>query len=95
VGGGNLRLSTDWSYQSRTNFNVTNNTDPYALQESFWLGPARASYSFAGNKTVLSAFVNNVADKNYKIQAMLYSNSRYNTRLGDPRTFGLTLTTRF
>jgi len=95
VGSGSLRLSSDWSYQSKTNFNVTNNTDPYALQESFWLGTARASYSFAGNKTVLSAFVNNVADKNYKIQAMLYSNSRYNTRLGDPRSFGVTLTTRF
>jgi iron complex outermembrane receptor protein len=95
LGSGRLRLATDWSYQSKTNFNVTNNTDPYALQERYWLGTLRASYAFAGDKTVVSAFVNNVADKDYKIQAMLYANSRYNTRLGDPRTVGVSVTTRF
>lgn len=95
VGGGSLRLSTDWSYQSETNFNVTDNTDPYALQESFWLGTARASYVFAGNRTELSLYANNVTNKDYKIQAQLYNNNRYTTRLGDPRTVGLTLTTRF
>jgi iron complex outermembrane receptor protein len=95
VGTGTLQLATDWSYNSKTNFNVTDNTDPFALQKGFWLGTLRASYVFAGGKTVLGVFVNNVTDKNYKIQAMLYNSSRYNTRLGDPRTVGVTLTTRF
>ena len=92
---GTVTLSTDWSYQSKTNFNVTDNTDPYALQKGFWLGTARASYAFAGDKVELGTFVNNVTNQNYKIQAQLYSNNRYVTRLGDPRTFGVTLTSRF
>lgn len=95
VGSGTVGFATDWSYQSKTNFNVTDNTDPYALQKGFWLGTARASYAFAGDKVELSAFVNNLTNENYKIQAQLYSNNRYVTRFGDPRTYGATLTTRF
>jgi iron complex outermembrane recepter protein len=77
------------------NFNITNNTDPYSLQKAYWLGSARAGYQFPDGKTSISAYVNNVTDKQYKVQAMLYSNNYYPTRLGDPRTIGLLLTTRF
>ena len=92
---GRFHLGTEWNYQSQTNFNVTNNTDPYALQPAYWLGNLQASYAFPGDKTVLSAFVANATNRLYKVQAMLYSNNRYNTRFGDPRTFGMTLTTHF
>ncbi len=93
--GGGAQVGTDWSYNSKTNFNVTDNTDPYALQEGFWLGTLRASYTLPGGKTTIGAFVANVTNKTYKIQGQLYSNARYNTTLGDPRTAGMTLVTRF
>lgn len=95
IGNGALKLSTDWSYTGKHNFNITNNTDPYTLQEGYWLGTVRAAYDLAGGKTTIGVYVNNVTDKDYKVQAQLYSNSYYATRLGDPRTYGVTLTTRF
>lgn len=95
IGDTGIRLSTDWAYTGRHNFNITDNTDPYALQEGYWLGTVRASYEFPGSRTTLSAYVNNVTDKDYKVQAQLYSNGFYPTRLGDPRIWGVTWTTRF
>ncbi|KLD78131.1 hypothetical protein Y886_12000 [Xanthomonas hyacinthi DSM 19077] len=95
LGSGALKLGTDWSYTGRHNFNVTDRTDPYVVQEGYWLGTVRAGYDFNGGRTNVGVYANNVTDKVYKIQAQLYSNGFYVTRLGDPRTYGVTLTTRF
>ncbi|THF62791.1 TonB-dependent receptor [Pseudothauera nasutitermitis] len=101
LAGGTLALGTDWSYTSRHHFNVTNDTDLYALQKAYWLGSVRANYTLPGEQIVIGAYVNNVTDKRYKNQAMLYqggtnaSNGHYPTGYGDPRTFGVSLTYKF
>ena len=61
----------------------------------------RASYSTNHDKLTVGAYVNNVADKRYKNQAMLYQGAvagaggHYPTGYGDPRLFGLTLTLKY
>ena len=101
LSNGVITLGTDWTYTSKLNFNVTNNTDPYALQDAYWLGNLRASYSTNHDKLIVGAYVNNVADKRYKNQAMLYQGAvagaggHYPTGYGDPRLFGLTLTLKY
>ncbi|BAL95896.1 TonB-dependent receptor [Rubrivivax gelatinosus] len=102
VGSGLLTLGADWTYTSKVNFNVTDKTDPYALQTGYSLGSLHASYAFDHERLVVGAYVNNVADKRYKVQAMLYqgglsdgSGGHYPTAYGDPRTFGANLTYRF
>lgn len=98
---GNLTLANDWTYTSKTNFNVTDNSDPYALQEAYWLGNVRVSFALPGDKTILGAYVNNVTDKRYKTQAQLYAGAvngaggHYLTGYGDPRTFGVSLTFKY
>ncbi|MFT4103222.1 MAG: TonB-dependent receptor [Burkholderiaceae bacterium] len=95
LGSGALKLGADWAWTGKHNFNVTDRTDPYVVQEGYWLGTVRAGYAFNGGRTDVDVYVNNVADKVYKIQAQLYAYNYYTTRLGDPRTFGVTFTTRF
>ena len=101
VAGGSLLLSTDWSYTSQVNFNVTDNTDPYAIQEAFWLGSLRAAYTLPGSKVTVGAYVNNVTDQRYKNQAMLYqggtnaTNGHYPTGYGEPRIVGLSLSLKY
>ncbi|MBL8269706.1 TonB-dependent receptor [Steroidobacter sp.] len=92
---GQLRFGADWAYTGEHNFNITDNTDPFVVQKGYWLGSLRASYQLPGGKSTIGAYVSNVTDKDYKVQAQLYSNGFYPTRLGDPRTYGLTLTNRF
>lgn len=92
---GQLKLSSDWAYSSKLNFNITNNTDPYTLQEGYWLGSVRAAYEFLDGRDSIGFYVNNVTNQVYKVQAMLYSNGYYPTRLGDPRTYGVQFTTHF
>lgn len=101
LAGGILALGTDWTFTSKHNFNVTDDSDPYALQEKYWLGNVHASYTLPGSSVTLGAYVNNVTDKRYKNQAMLYqggtnaTNGHYPTGYGDPRTFGVSLTYTF
>lgn len=97
-----LLLGTDWSYTSKHNFNVTDNTDPYALQDSYWIGNLQAAYSFRGDRVILGAYVKNVTNKRYKVQAMLYqggltdgTGGHYPTAYGELRTFGVSLTYKY
>lgn len=92
---GALTLATDWAYTGKHNFNVTDRTDPYVVQQGYWLGTVRAGYAFNEGKSSVGVYVNNVTDKDYKIQAQLYAYNYYTTRLGDPRTWGVTFNTRF
>ncbi|MCL2898313.1 TonB-dependent receptor [Brenneria tiliae] len=101
LAGGTLALGTDWSYTSKHHFNVTNDSDLYALQQAYWLGSVHASYTLPGDRVTVGAYVNNVTDRRYKNQAMLYqggtdaTNGHYPTGYGDPRTFGVSLAYRF
>lgn len=102
LGEGSLTLGTDWSYTSKINFNVTDNSDPYALQDKYWLGNFHAEYALRHESVIIGAYVNNVTDKRYKTQAMLYqgalsdgSGGHYPTAYGDPRTFGASITFKY
>lgn len=101
LSGGTLTFGTDWSYISKHNFNVTDNSDLYALQQAYWLGGVHTSYTLPGDHIVIGAYVNNVTDRRYKNQAMLYQggtnalNGHYPTGYGDPRTFGMSLAYKF
>ena len=96
-----MLFRSDWSYTSQVNFNVTDNTDPYAIQEAFWLGSVRAAYTLPGSKVTVGAYVNNVTNQRYKNQAMLYqggtnaTNGHYPTGYGDPRIVGLSLSLKY
>jgi iron complex outermembrane receptor protein len=94
---GALRLSTDWSYQGFVNFNVQDANNPATFQRAFWLGFVRAAYWFPGDRFGLSAFVNNVTDKEYKIQAfpgVSTPTTVHATAFGEPRTYGVALTVK-
>lgn len=80
LAGGTLALGTDWSYTSKHHFNVTDDSDLYALQQAYWLGSVHASYTLPGDQVIIGAYVNNVTDRRYKNQAMLYQGHRRHQR---------------
>lgn len=63
--------------------------DAYAWQNAYWLGNFTASYTPAQGDWMLSAFVRNVT--NYAVKTSVLPA----TTIGDPRTVGLTISTRW
>ncbi|HEX7709821.1 MAG TPA: TonB-dependent receptor [Sphingomonadaceae bacterium] len=95
VGDGTASISTDWKWNSTSYFTAFN--APVDREEGYAVGNVRASYSPAGGHWEAAVFVNNVADKRYRI----YNLDITGTGLGitqqvfaRPRWIGASLTYR-
>ncbi len=95
VGNHALVLGTDWRYNSLFRLNaLTQNNSQFDVQP-YWLGNVRAGVDFEGGRYAATVFANNVTNKDYKIHTLPASNGSYKRYLGDPRTYGVSLTARF
>ena len=88
-------LGTDWRYNSLFRLNaLTQNNAQFDVQP-YWVGNVRAAVDLADGRYNATVFVNNVTDKDYKIHTLPASNGSFKRYLGEPRTYGVTLTARF
>ncbi|WEK07666.1 MAG: TonB-dependent receptor [Candidatus Pseudomonas colombiensis] len=95
-GGDSLNFGTDWRYQSRIFFLPTAQEDHSVSQGGYTLGNASATYHFGGQQDLdLTAYVNNLTDKQYKTDSVpLPFDIAWDAR-GDRRTYGMSVTTHF
>ncbi|AZI37218.1 putative TonB-dependent receptor [Caenibius tardaugens NBRC 16725] len=92
VGGGNLKLGTNWKYDSSQYFSTFN-----ALvdrEPSHFIGNARISYELGSLPLEIAVFANNVTDKEYRVYNLDLSGPFGFTQqtFAKPRTFGASLT---
>lgn len=96
AGGDAVTLENTWRYQGRIYFLPTAQEDHSVSQGGYTLGNASATYHFGGALDLdVSAYVNNLTDKQYKTDSVpLPFDIAWDAR-GDRRTYGLSLTTNF
>lgn len=85
---GRFTLGTGWRYNSHFYFLVTDETSPALQQKGYAVGDLRLSWRSPSEAVELTAAVQNVTDKTYKVQVLPYQfASVYGYALGAPRTF--------
>jgi iron complex outermembrane receptor protein len=109
-GGDSLIFGTDWNATSRYYFFVNDQTNPNLQQGGYATGTVRLSYVTAADKVTITAYVNNVTDAQYKNHTLPGTTAGATTNSGayvggyagngivywsEPRTYGLSLTTRW
>ncbi|CAD5107375.1 TonB-dependent receptor [Zestomonas carbonaria] len=92
--GGALILGTDWNTRSRQYF-FSNNQTQSMRSGGYTLGNARVTYELPGETTRVTAYVNNLTDKEYRNHTLPGGFQTAAVMFGDPRTFGVSLTTDF
>ncbi|MCY1347211.1 Pesticin receptor [compost metagenome] len=92
--GGALILGTDWNTRSRQYF-FSNDQSRNMRSGGYTLGNARLTYELPGETTRVTAYVNNLTDKEYRNHTLPGGFQTAAVMFGDPRTFGVSLTTDF
>lgn len=92
--GGALVLGTDWNTRSRQYF-FSNDQSQNMRTGGYTLGNARVTYELPGDTTQVSAYVNNLTDKEYRNHTLPGGFQTAGVMFGDPRTFGVSVTTEF
>lgn len=92
--GGAVVVGTDWDTCSRQYF-FTNDQTQNMRSGGYTLGNARLTYELPGDKTEITAYVHNLTDKQYRSHTLPGGFQSAGVMFGDPRTFGLSLTSRF
>lgn len=92
--GGAVVLGTDVNTRSRQYF-FSNNQTETMRSGGYTLTNARVTYELPGNKTSFTAYINNLTDKEYRNHTLPSSFNSAIVMYGDPRTFGVSATTRF
>ena len=105
VGDWAVSLGSDWSYRTNQYFTVNaQETDPaandylvsrYQRQAGYALGNARLVLSAPDDALEFQLFVRNLTDKNYKILTFGTQQGARLTTMGEPRTYGASVTARF
>lgn len=90
-----ITLGTDWRYNSLFRLNALTQNNAQFDVPATWLGNARIAVSLKDDAITGTFFVNNVTDKDYKIHTLPASNGSFKRYLGEPRTYGFSLLTRF
>ncbi|MFT4046977.1 MAG: TonB-dependent receptor [Solimonas sp.] len=99
--GDSVVFGTDWNAQSKYFFFANNQTNPNLMQGGYATGTVRLSYLTAADKVTVTAYVNNVTDalyKNHTLPGTTSSGGYSNNAIvywSEPRTYGLSLTTRW
>ncbi|WP_275630188.1 TonB-dependent receptor [Pseudomonas sp. 273] len=92
--GGALILGTDWNTRSRQYF-FSNDQSESMRSGGYTLGNARVTYELPGETTRVTAYVNNLTDKEYRNHTLPGGFQSAGVMFGDPRTFGVSVTTDF
>ncbi|KTE38617.1 MULTISPECIES: TonB-dependent receptor [unclassified Sphingopyxis] len=94
---GNLRLSVDWTWRSKTQLVGSAIYRDSLNQPAYGLLGARAALTIDSIGSEVAVFATNLANKRYAVSAVQFDNSLgFNTLYaGEPRVIGLQLTTRF
>lgn len=92
--GGAIVLGTDWNTRSRQYF-FTNDQSSAMRTGGYTLGNARVTYQLPGDKTSITAYTNNLTDKEYRNHTLPSGFQSAGVMYGDPRTFGVSVTTKF
>ncbi|MCY1291272.1 Pesticin receptor [compost metagenome] len=92
--GGALILGTDWNTRSRQYF-FSNDQSRNMRSGGYTLGNARLTYELPGETTRVTAYVNNLTDKEYRNHTLPGGFQTAAVMFGDPRTVGVSVTTDF
>ncbi|MBC9248885.1 TonB-dependent receptor [Pseudomonas alcaligenes] len=92
--GGAVVLGTDWNTRSRQYF-FSNDQSQNMRSGGYTLGNARVTYELPGDTTRVTAYVNNLTDKEYRNHTLPGGFQTAAVMFGDPRTAGLSVTTDF
>ncbi|MBM7060561.1 TonB-dependent receptor [Pseudomonas sp. UL073] len=92
--GGAIILGTDWNTRSRQYF-FSNDQSQNMRSGGYTLGNARVTYELPGETTRVTAYVNNLTDKEYRNHTLPGGFQTAAVMFGDPRTVGLSVTTDF
>jgi iron complex outermembrane receptor protein len=94
---GDWNLHVDWDYKSRTYYSNTPPDSALAQQAAYGLWNAAVEFKLKAQPITLTAWVQNLADKQYQARILLVPGSATGTASsvtgfpGDPRTFGGTV----
>ncbi|HEY0285551.1 MAG TPA: TonB-dependent receptor [Pseudomonas sp.] len=92
--GGAIIVGTDWDTRSRQYF-FTNDQSESMRSGGYTLGNARVTYELPGAKTEITGYIHNLTDKEYRSHTLPGGYQSAGVMFGDPRTFGVSLTSRF
>ena len=94
---GNLRLSVDWTWRSKTQLVGSAIYRDSLNQPAYGLLGARAALTIDSIGSEVAVFATNLTNRRYAVSAVQFDNSLgFNTLYaGEPRVIGLQLTTRF
>ena len=92
--GGAIILATDWNTRSRQYF-FSNDQGQNMRSGGYTLGNASVTYELPGETTRVTAYVNNLTDKEYRNHTLPGGFQTAAVMFGDPRTVGVSLTTDF
>ncbi|TRX76599.1 TonB-dependent receptor [Pseudomonas mangiferae] len=92
--GGALILGTDWNTRSRQYF-FSNDQSQAMRSGGYTLGNARVTYELPGETSRVTAYVNNLTGKDYRNHTLPGGYQTAGLMYGDPRTFGVSVTTDF
>ncbi|MDR3513035.1 MAG: TonB-dependent receptor [Caulobacteraceae bacterium] len=94
VVGGALDFQFGANYKSHQYFDITN--DPYTTQGGYWIENARVAYQFDNDRWEVAAFVRNLSDQKYYLDAFDLSFVGFiQAIVGTPRTFGVEANFRY
>ena len=92
--GGAIILGTDWNTRSRQYF-FSNDQSANMRADGYTLGNARVTYELPGETTRVTAYVNNLTDKEYRNHTLPGGFQTAAVMFGDPRTVGVSVTSDF
>ncbi|MPS48960.1 TonB-dependent receptor [Methylobacillus sp.] len=94
--GSNVVFGADARYLGKQHFFVTNQQNDLLNQESYTIVNARVTYITQNDRVEMTAYVNNLFDKEYRYHSLPPQGSTGNiVYWGNPRTIGASLTYRF
>ena len=93
--GGYLIPQTDWSYRSKQYYFANNQTDPALSEDAFALGNASLAWLSQDEKLRISLYSQNITDRKYVNHSLPVSYGGNAIFYGEPRTLGLSVTTRW
>ncbi len=94
-GWGNLTPRFDWSFKDKVFFSPQNREE--VSQDSLWLLNARLAYTTPNDRVEVAGWVRNITDEVYNVDVIDLSVFQWSIlyAIGDPRTYGFTVTVRF
>ncbi|HEX6592659.1 MAG TPA: TonB-dependent receptor, partial [Moraxellaceae bacterium] len=95
--GDDIVLGTDWNYVTRFYFYTNDQVNPNLSQGPYALGNARVAYVTSDNKFNVTAYVNNLTDKQYKQHTLPGTTGGTGTIVywGEGLSGGVSVTTRW